>query len=176
MSNLGPVSNATVTSQAAAHWFASLASRGAGTASSSSDAGGWPTALTSTDAALLTKLTADPPDGSPNLLSQLTGFSFSASSAPDFLAVRTGANVTPEYAGGYSQVGWSDDKGNDVEFFATGSPPSTGKGVSITFGAGTSASNRQSTVNIAMQYLNDHLTDSQDAGGRWNQPTFDVRV
>jgi hypothetical protein len=62
-----------------------------------------------------------------------------------------------------------------VTFFATGDPPNAIKGVAITYANDASPASRQATVAMAQTYLGDHVSDSQNAAGAWNQPTFEVK-
>jgi len=114
-------------------------------------------------------------NGQPSLLAQLTNVSYSSTNPPDVLEVSTGSEVTPEFAGGYKSVGWVLN-GADVTFFATGQSPDVVKGVAISYSQDASAASRQTTLQMAQSYLSDHLSDSQNAAGQWNQPTFDVKV
>jgi hypothetical protein len=130
--------------------------------------------LTTQDAAILSSLTASLNDpGAAGSLSALTGLDFNSSNPPDFLAVRSGANVTPQLAGGYSVAGSVDQYGNNIMWFGSGAQPNAYKAAAIVYGQGTTPTQHSETRKFAMSYLSDHLSDKQDAGGAWNQPLFD---
>jgi hypothetical protein len=133
-------------------------------------------AATSGDDALLAALLGTGPRMAGVDLATATKGDFSADSPPDFLAVRSGQAVTPQYAGGYDVVGSVDGDGNYATFFSVGTQGNYAKGVAITYGPQASASSRKAFQHEAMGYLGDHLYDAQDAAGNWNRPTFDVRV
>ena len=111
----------------------------------------------------------------PSLLAQLTKIPYSQSNPPDVLQVSAGSDVTPDFAGGYKSVGWVMG-GAEVTFFSAGHAPNAVKGFAISYAADAPTATRQTALKMAQSYLSDHLSDSQDAAGQWNQPTFDVSV
>jgi hypothetical protein len=115
-------------------------------------------------------------DKGADALAAATDGRYDAEHLPDTLAVRSGPAVTPQFAGGYDVIGYEDATGSSATFFSTGEPGNYAKGVAITYGPSASAAARDTFTRDAMGYLTEHLTDSQDAAGRWSRPTLDVRV
>jgi hypothetical protein len=109
-------------------------------------------------------------------LAAATDGRYGVADLPDTLAVRSGPAVTPQFAGGYDVIGYEDAAGSTATFFSTGEAGGYAKGLAITYGAAAGASARDAFTRGAMAYLTEHLTDSQDATGRWSRPTLDVRV
>jgi hypothetical protein len=126
------------------------------------------------DLAVLKTLLSGTKDADP--LADATDGAYSAENLPDALAVRSGSHVTAQFAGGYDVIGYSDAAGSTATFFSTGENGNWAKGVAITYGDAAGAPARDAFTRSAMGYLTEHLTDSQDAAGRWSRPTLDVRV
>ena len=121
---------------------------------------------------LLTALLGAPGSGrGSELLRRLTGNE--SMTEPDYVAVRTGAGVTPTFSGGGETFSWTHDD-TVMTFFGTGEQPSASKGVAISFGAEANTSDRDALTRIAMVWLGDHLDDAPSAGGLWNRPLIDI--
>ncbi|MBC3761293.1 hypothetical protein ACUN7V_05905 [Quadrisphaera oryzae] len=116
------------------------------------------------------------PGGSVSLtaLSALSGWTFQQ--VPDVVAVRTGPDVTPRFAGGANQTSSSSTDGSVVTYFSTGTPPHAVKGLTVTYGPDQTPSQRRATLANAMDWLGEHLDDHQLPGGDWNRSLFDARA
>ena len=132
--------------------------------------------VTGADRALLARLLAPMAgDGSPTLLQTLVHDP--VVNQPDFVAVRTGANVTGELSGGGNVSSLTDlGTGTVMTLFGDGSPPNAFKGVAITYGADATAADRDNQMRMAMSWFSDHLDDHQIAPGVWNRSLFDATL
>lgn len=109
--------------------------------------------------------------GSVTALQKLLGDT--AQSQPDFVAVRSGPGVTSMFAGGGNVTSWTHGT-TVMTFFGDGAAPAAYKGVAITYGADTTAADRDNITGLAMSWLTIHLDDQQDARGAWNRPLIDA--
>jgi hypothetical protein len=106
-----------------------------------------------------------------DLLRRITGNA--SMRQPDYLAIRSGADVTPSFSGGGEVWTWTVDD-TEMTFFGSGSPPDAYKGAAIQFGSSASAADRDTLTRLAMVWLDTHLDDRPTSGGRWNRPLIDV--
>ncbi|TQL01795.1 hypothetical protein [Cellulomonas sp. SLBN-39] len=121
---------------------------------------------------LLAEMTAtDQPGRASQLLRRLSGDE--SLGAPDYVAVRSGAEVTPAFAGGGTVWGVTFDD-TQMTFFGAGEPPEAAKGVAIIFGAETTPPDQDTLTRWAMSWLTEHLDDAPIGGGQWNRPLIDI--
>lgn len=121
---------------------------------------------------LLAELTTtDQPGRASQLLRRLSGNE--SLSAPDHVAVRSGAEVTPVFAGGGTVWGMTFDD-TQMTFFGTGEPPEAAKGVAIIFGPDTTPADQDTLTRWAKSWLTEHLDDAPTPDGHWNRPLIDV--
>jgi hypothetical protein len=135
-------------------------------------------ALTAADSALLSRLVA-PAEEEPSktLLQVVTGGVWTSSNSPDFLAVRTGPAVTPQFSGGGEVTSWTNGgTGTVVTYFGGGTAGNAFKGVAISYGPDATAGDRANEKLMAMGWLSQHLSDHQPGDGRWNQPLIDASL
>jgi hypothetical protein len=50
------------------------------------------------------------------------------------------------------------------------------KALAVSFAPGISTTQKQALIGIGMSYLQQHMSDAENASGQWSGPTFDVRV